>query len=111
MPGKRRTPAEIKADIEARKKAIDDKHRAAAAKLNAKLATVTAREKNQERKEDAHLKIVMGAAVQAHARIDPAFRAQLRVALNLAVVKDRDKALVQAWFEGLGTGQSTSEAA
>jgi len=60
--------------------------------IKARVAELRARQKAEDRKKDAHRKIVVGAAVMAHIKIDPQFRKDLRDALNKAVTdpKQRD---------------------
>jgi hypothetical protein len=63
--------------------------------LKAQIAAIEAREKADERKKDARRKIVIGAAVMAHAAIDPEFARELRRVLRLAVTRDFDKAAIE----------------
>jgi hypothetical protein len=62
--------------------------------LDARMASLAARQKTEERKRDARRKIIVGAAVLAHAEVDPGFRAALRTALRAAVTRDIDKAVI-----------------
>ena len=71
------------AELEERKKQIE-----------AKLATLASREKVANRKRDTRRKVIVGAAVMAHAERDPEFAARLRVILTLAVQRDGDRQVI-----------------
>lgn len=68
--------------------------RAQKAQIEAKLAALEARQKSDERKRDTRRKIVVGAAVLAHAERDATFRDALKAALRAAVTRDIDKAAI-----------------
>lgn len=68
------------AELEERKKQIE-----------AKLATLTARNKVASRKRDTRRKVIVGAAVLAHAERDAEFAKQLQRVLTLAVMRDGDR--------------------
>ncbi len=76
----RRSPSERIAALEARKRQIE-----------AQLAALTAREKQAARRRDARRKIIVGAAVLAHAEIDGRFAALLLDVLRRAVQRPADQ--------------------
>jgi hypothetical protein len=63
-------------------------------KIEAKLATLAAREKVANRKRDTRRKVIVGAAVLAHAERDAEFAARLRTVLTLAVMREGDRLAV-----------------
>ena len=64
----------------------------------AALADLKTRAKELDRKLDVRRKIVMGAAVQAHAKVNSAFREELRKALNAAITRPQDRAILPEFF-------------
>ncbi len=76
----RKTSEERIAALEARKKQIE-----------AKLASIEARQRVTARKLDTRRKVVVGAAVLAHAEIDAPFAALLREVLIKAVQRPADQ--------------------
>ena len=62
--------------------------------VKARMAELKARQKVEERKRDNHRKIIVGAAVMAHIRIDPRFRKDLQNALNRAVTDPKHRAVI-----------------
>ena len=60
----------------------------------ARIAELKGQERADERKKDSHRKIVVGAAVIAHVKIDPQFRKELREALNKAVTDPKHRAVI-----------------
>jgi hypothetical protein len=60
----------------------------------ARIAELKAQRRADERKRDAHRKIVVGAAVIAHVKIDPHFRKEVRDALTKAVTDPKHKAVI-----------------
>jgi GAF domain-containing protein len=64
----------------------------------AELADLKARAKDLDRKLDVRRKIIMGAAVQAHAKLDSAFREELRKAILAAVTRPHDRAILPEYF-------------
>lgn len=106
MAKTRKTLAQRKAEILAEKAAVEAERIKKQKQLNAQLAQLAAREKKALRKADSHLKIVIGAAVQAHARLHPAWAKQLHDVLHVAITKERDAALVKEWFAQLASAQS-----
>lgn len=64
------------------------------AALEKRIAAINTREKRRQRAEDTRRKIVVGAAVLAHAEHDPAFAEALRQALMKGVTREADKALL-----------------
>lgn len=67
--------------------------------LKAKIAELEAREKAAERKKDARRKIIVGGAVLAHAALDPAFAAELRRVLKMAVTRESDRETIKDFFD------------
>jgi hypothetical protein len=59
--------------------------------LEARRATLLAAKRDTDRKRDARRKIIVGAAVLAHAELHPAFADQLRSVLNRAVQRPIDR--------------------
>ena len=102
---KQKTVAERKAELMQRQKALIEEQRKKQKQLAAKLAQLEIREKSQVRKQDAHLKIIIGAAVQAHARINATWAKQLYDVLHKAASKDRDVKLIEDWFKRLADEQ------
>ena len=102
---KRKTVAERRAELLAKKARLEQEQRAKQAALKKQLARLDEREKRVSRKQDAHLKIIMGAAVQAHARISGTFANELYDVFRKAVTKERDQKLVEAWFKQLADAQ------
>ena len=64
----------------------------------AELADLKARAKDLDRKLDVRRKIVMGAAVQAHAKLNSAFREELRKAILAGVTRQRDREILPEFF-------------
>ena len=60
----------------------------------ARIAELKAQQRSEDRKRDNHRKIVVGAAVIAHVRMDSRFREQVREALNKAVTDPRQRAVI-----------------
>ncbi len=56
--------------------------------------------KKADRKLDARRKIIVGAAVLAHAEIDPGFADKLRAVLDLAVTRPVDRAAIADLLPG-----------
>jgi hypothetical protein len=54
-----------------------------------------AKEKHEQRKRDTRRNALTGAAVLAHATVDPEFAATLRLALDRALTKPADRELLQ----------------
>ncbi len=67
--------------------------------LKAARARLESRMKDEERKRDMRRKILIGAAVMAHAKQQQAFAVALRHALNAAVTKEADRELIQDFLE------------
>jgi len=68
--------------------------------LKAQIALLETENKTAERKRDARRKIIVGGAVLAHAELHPAFAAELRAALQAAVTRDKDKAVIRDLIGG-----------
>ena len=64
----------------------------------AELADLKARAKEQDRKFETRRKIILGAAVQAHAKLNGAFREELRKAVLAAVTRPHDRAVLPEFF-------------
>ena len=62
--------------------------------IRVRLAELKARQKAEDRKKDAHRKIVVGAAVMAHIRVDPQFRNEVREALDKAVTEPKNRNVI-----------------
>jgi hypothetical protein len=62
--------------------------------VKARMAELKARQKVEERKRDNHRKIVVGAAIMAHIKIDGRFRKEVRDALNLAVTDPKHRSVI-----------------
>jgi hypothetical protein len=62
--------------------------------LKARMAELKARQKVEERKRDSHRKIVVGAAIMAHIKIDGHFRKEVRDALNRAVIDPKHRNVI-----------------
>lgn len=100
-----KTIAERRAELVAKKTKLEQVRRAKQEALNKKLAQLDERERRHARKQDAHLKIIMGASVQAHAKLNSAFAKQLYDVLHKATTKERDRQLIEAWFKRLADTQ------
>lgn len=61
----------------------------------ARLARLKAKQGTAERKLDTRRKIIVGAAVLAHAELHSATRAALQSVLRIAVTRDQDKAAIK----------------
>ena len=83
MPHSRKTTQEL---IEEEEKKAEQ--------VRARMAELKARQHAEDRKLDAHRKIVVGAAAIAHVKIDPQFRKELRNALNKAVTDPKQRAVI-----------------
>jgi hypothetical protein len=62
--------------------------------LDVRMAKLAAKQKSEARKRDARRKIIVGAAVLAHAEQDRFFRSALRDVLRAAVTRDIDRAVI-----------------
>jgi exonuclease III len=62
--------------------------------VKAKIAGLKSRQRVEERKKDNHRKIVVGAAVIAHIKIDARFRKAVQEALNNAVSDPKHRAVI-----------------
>src|ERR1700691_4100644 len=58
------------------------------------MAELKARQRGEDRRRENHRKIVVGAAVMAHIRLDAQFRAVLREALNKAVTEPKHRNVI-----------------
>ena len=68
--------------------------------IEAELASLTAREREAERKRDTRRKIIIGAAVLAHTEVDPQFIVTLRHVLNRAVQRPADRETIADLLRG-----------
>jgi len=59
-----------------------------------RLAELKSRQRDEERKRDNHRKIVVGAAIMAHIKIDGRFRKDVQDALNLAVTDPKHRGVI-----------------
>ena len=66
------------------------------AKINARIAELKAREQGKNRKEDTRLKVVVGAALLADARLHPEIRETVKTVLTRAVDAPRDVEFLKA---------------
>ncbi len=105
---KQKTVAERKAELIKQRDALIAAQRKKQKQLAAKLAQLDARENSQARKQDSHLKIIIGAAAMAHARINGTWAKQLFDVIHNATTKDRDLQLIEAWFKNLAEEQKLS---
>jgi hypothetical protein len=64
----------------------------------AELADLKARAKDLDRKFDVRRKIVVGAAVMAHANLHSAYRQDLASVLQVAVTRQRDREILPEFF-------------
>lgn len=62
--------------------------------IEARRLALLAQKKDADRKHDTRRKIVVGAAVLAHAALDPDFAATLREVLSVAVQRPADRAVI-----------------
>ena len=83
MPNARKTTQELIAEEE---KKVEQ--------VRARMAELKARQKAEERKRDNHRKIVVGAAIMAHIKIDGHFRKEVRDVLNLAVADPKHRGVI-----------------
>ena len=65
-----------------------------AEQVRARMAELKTRQRVEERKRDNHRKIVVGAGVMAHIRVDPQFRQAVRDALQKAVTEPKHRAVI-----------------
>lgn len=78
------------------------------AAIERRIAAIKTHEKRRQRAEDTRRKIVVGAAVLAHAEHDPVFAEALRQALMKGVTREADKVLLSDW---LGSSSAPPQAA
>jgi exonuclease III len=83
MPNVRKTTEELIAEEEKRVE-----------QLKARMAELKARQRGEDRRRENHRKIVVGAAVMAHIRIDSQFRKDVREALNKAVTEPKHRNVI-----------------
>ena len=62
--------------------------------VKARMAELKARQKAEERKRDNHRKIVVGAGIMAHIKIDPSYRKATQEALNKAITDPKHRAVI-----------------
>ena len=72
-------------------------------KLAAQLNALTAKAKQEDRKRDAHRKIVVGSAILDHVARNPKFASQLAILLNQAVKRPADRDVIADLLEGSNT--------
>ena len=76
----RRTLSERQQVLEERKRQIETQ-----------LASLSARKRETDRRRDARRKIIVGAAILAHAELNPTFADQIRDVLDQAVQRPADR--------------------
>lgn len=69
------------------------------AALKAQIAKFETKAKDEERKKDTRRKIIIGAAVMAHAKIHQDFAYKLSQVLMAAVTKDTDRELIKDFLK------------
>ena len=99
-PPRRKTTAQLIADEEKKSE-----------QLRARIDELKARQRVEERKKETRRKIIVGAGVIAHIRINPVFRKQVREALNLAVTDPKQKAEIRDLLEERAFISAMKEAA
>jgi hypothetical protein len=62
--------------------------------VKARMAELKGRQKIEERKRNSHRKIVVGAGIMAHIKLDPRFRKAVQEALNKAVTDPKHRAAI-----------------
>ena len=69
--------------------------------IEKKLAALEAKEKAKARKDDTRLKVLIGAAFLADAKINPKTDKGIRIVLQRAITSERDRAFLKrmGWFE------------
>jgi hypothetical protein len=67
--------------------------------LEARRLALLASKKSADRKRDTRRKIIVGAAVLAHAELDPSFSAVLRDILSVAVQREMDRRVIADLLE------------
>jgi hypothetical protein len=65
-----------------------------AEQVRARMAELKARQRVEDRKRDNHRKIIVGAAVISHIKIDPRYRKATQDALNKAVPDPKHRAVI-----------------
>lgn len=65
-----------------------------AEQVRTRKAELKARQRIEERKRDAHRKIVVGAGIMSHIKIDPRFRKAVQDALNKAITEPKQRAAI-----------------
>jgi len=66
--------------------------------LRAAIVDLKSRAKLLDRKLDVRRKIILGAAVQAHAKLNTRFRDELRKAVLAAITRPQDMAVLPEYF-------------
>jgi hypothetical protein len=94
-PFVRRTTSERMRLLEERKRQIE-----------AQLQSLTTREREAERKRETRRKVIVGAAVLAHAELNPNFADQLREILEAAVQRPADRQTLADLLPGAPQGTS-----
>ncbi len=65
-----------------------------AEQAKARMAELKAKQRTEERKKETHRKIVAGATLFAHVKIDPRFRRAVQDAFNKAVTNPKRRAVI-----------------
>lgn len=79
--------------------------------LEARRQALLAVKKNADRKLDTRRKIVVGAAVLAHAELNPIFAEELRQVLEVAVQREADRAAIADLLEVPSEADAAANAA
>jgi len=77
----------------------------------ARMAELKARQRAEERKRDTHRKIVAGAILMAHVKIDPRFRTVVQEAFGRAVTDPKHRAVIADLLDEKAFGQAMQAAA
>ena len=78
-----------------------EKKLAEKAALEKEIAALKAKQTAQERKDDNHEKIIIGAAIIADMRVHPEIRAAILESLNRAITQDRHREFLKrrGWWK------------
>ena len=90
----RKTPQEQREELLKKKQQLENRIKA-----------LEARQNLQERKDDTCRKILAGAIVLHHAKLNPDFKKWLSSELDRALAKPHDRALFEDWFVEVGSPQ------
>lgn len=65
------------------------------AKLEREIAVIEARERDQQRKDDTRIKVLIGAGMLADAKLNPATAVFVREVLERSILAERDRIFLQ----------------